>query len=279
VAENAMDGAKGTANDVYALDTGDSGAPRLRLLDHVYGASTRRMLEEAGLSKGSRILDLACGIGAVSCWLANEAGATGQVVAGDVNPDQLVVAKWHCAKCEHPAPIQYIETSAYATGLPAESFDIVHMRLLLCHLTEPDKVLNEVYRILRPGGALVCQDLHLASLYSFPESRCYTRIIELCLEMGKRLGVNYNYGLRLPAAAASAGFRSVEVRLDQPAYLTGQEKRLWEYTFAELFPSMIRTGVASADELQDLLDGMREVASDNRALIAQACLLGVIAVK
>ena len=279
MAENVTDGAKGTASDVYALDTGDAGAARLRLLDQVYGTSTRRMLQEAGLARGSRVLDLACGVGAVSCWLANEAGATGQVVAGDVNPDQLVVAKWHCAKCEHPAPIQYIETSAYATGLPSESFDIVHMRLLLCHLTEPEKVLDEVYRILRPGGALVCQDLHLSSLYCFPESPCYTRIVQLCLEMGKRLGVNYNFGIRLPAAAAGAGFRSVEVRLDQPAYLTGQEKRLWEHTFAEVFPSMIRTAVATADELQDLLDGMRAVASEHSALIAQACLPGVIAVK
>jgi SAM-dependent methyltransferase len=103
--------------------------------------------------------------------------------------------------------------SAYATGLPSGSFEIVHMRLLLCHLTEPKKVLPEVYRILRPGGALDCQDLHLSSHYCFPESPCYTRIVELCRKMGKRLGVNCNFGVRLPAAAAGAGFCSVEVRL------------------------------------------------------------------
>ena len=277
--EVVKEGAKGTACDVYALDTGDAGAARLRLLDQVYGTSTRRMLSEAGLRKGSRVLDLACGIGAVSCWLASEAGATGQVLAGDVNPDQLVVAKWHCARCEHPAPIEYIEVSAYGTGLPAESFDIVHMRLLLCHLTEPEKVLHEVHRILRPGGALVCQDLHISSLYSFPESPAYTRIVELTLEMGRRLGVDYNFGIRLPGAAARAGFRSVEVRLDQPAYLRGEEKRLWEHTFAEVFPSMMRAGVASADELQELLDGMQAAGADYDVLIAQACLPGVIAVK
>ncbi len=57
------DGAKGTASDVYVLDVGESGAARLRLLDQVYGASTRRMLLEAGLREGSRVLDLACGMG------------------------------------------------------------------------------------------------------------------------------------------------------------------------------------------------------------------------
>jgi ubiquinone/menaquinone biosynthesis C-methylase UbiE len=100
------EGAKGTASDVYLLDVGEAATARLRLLDQVYGASTRRML------------DLACGIGAVSCWLASQVGGAGKVIAGDVNPDQLVVAKWHCAKCEHPAPIEYTEANAYDTGLP-----------------------------------------------------------------------------------------------------------------------------------------------------------------
>jgi len=41
----------------------------------------------------------------------------------------------------------------------------------------------------------------------------------------------------------------------------------------------VRTGLATADGLNDLLDEMRQVAADERILIAQACLPGVIAVK
>src|ERR1039458_8084583 len=92
-----------------------------RLLDEVYGPSTRKMLLDAGLGPGTRALDLACGIGAVSCWMATQVGPMGSVVAADVNPDQLVASKWHCAKCDH-LPIDYIEASAYATGFPDESF-------------------------------------------------------------------------------------------------------------------------------------------------------------
>jgi ubiquinone/menaquinone biosynthesis C-methylase UbiE len=211
--------------------------------------------------------------------MAGEVGLDGHVIAADVDPDQLVVAKWHCAKCQNHEPIDYLEACAYETGLPSESFDLVHMRLLLCHLVEPAKVIAEAFRILKPGGALVCQDLHISSIYCYPASPAYTRMTELGLAMGRAIGVDYNYGLRLPVAAKEAGFSHVEVRLNQPAYLRGEEKRLWKHTFAEVVPAIVRAECASKEELDTLLAEMRTHADDESTLIAQACLPGVIARK
>jgi SAM-dependent methyltransferase len=174
---------------------------------------------------------------------------------------------------------EYIEVNAYDTGFASGSFDIVHMRLLLCHLTDPLKVLTEAYRLLKPGGALVCQDLKLSSLFCSPESSAYTRWVQVGRVLGARLGVDYEFGVRLPAAAAEVGFRSIHIHLEQPAYLRGPEKRLWEHTFAEALPVAVRNGVATEDELKGLLMEMRETADDERVLIAQACLPGVVAIK
>jgi SAM-dependent methyltransferase len=272
------EGAKGTATDVYVLETGDAAAERLRLLDKVYGPATRQMLLDAGIKRAQRALDLACGIGSVCCWMATQVRPGGSVVAADVNPDQLVVAKWNCARCEH-LPIEYIETSAYETGFPEASFDVVHIRFLLCHLTEPARVLREAHRVLRTGGALVCQDVKMSSIFCEPHSPAYARFIEAGLAAGASLGVDYDYGKRLPAAAMDAGFRSVEVRFDQPAYLRGPEKRLWEMTFAEASPEAVRTGRATQEELSALLEEMAQVAADEHTLIAQACMPSVIAIK
>ena len=51
------EGAKGTASDVYVLGTGEAAADRLRLLDEVYGPSTRKMLLDAGLGPGETASD------------------------------------------------------------------------------------------------------------------------------------------------------------------------------------------------------------------------------
>jgi hypothetical protein len=91
--------------------------------------------------------------------------------------------------------------------------------------------------------------------------------------------VDYNFGLALPAAAAEAGFAEVDVRLTQPAYLAREEKRLWEYTFAEISPAYVKNGVATQDEVDRQLAEMAELAADDHRLIAQACLPGVLARK
>jgi hypothetical protein len=99
------------------------------------------------------------------------------------------------------------------------------------------------------------------------------------LELGAKIGVDYNFGLSLPAAAADAGFARVDIRLTQPAYLTSEEKRMWEYTLAEISPAYIKSGVVTQGEVDQQLAEIAELAPDDRVLIAQACLPGVIARK
>lgn len=273
------EGAKGTSTDAYTLDTGAAAAARLHLVDEVYGASTRRILLEAGLKPGMRVLDLACGVGTVSCWMAAIVGPTGSVVGVDVNPDQLAVARGHWAQCEGLPPVEFMEASAYETGLPSESFDLVHCRLLLCHLQTPAVAIAEMYRVLKPGGVLVCQDLHGSSMFAHPHSDAYARSVELIVPLAKGLGVNYDFGLELPREVMRAGFRDPVLSFERPAFLRGEGKRMWEKTFAEAIPVMVRLGIASQDELAGLVQEMYELSLKEDVMLAPWASPGVWAVK
>ena len=100
-----------------------------------------------------RVLDMACGVGTVTCWIAEARWAQAAWWwRADISPDQLAVARETWASCEGLQPVEFIEASAYDTGLPAESFDLVHTRLLLCHLNRPEDAIAEFYRLLKPGG-------------------------------------------------------------------------------------------------------------------------------
>jgi 2-polyprenyl-3-methyl-5-hydroxy-6-metoxy-1,4-benzoquinol methylase len=81
-------GLKESGSEVYVLETGDCGAARLQMQDEIYGSSTRQMMLDAGLCAGIRVLDLACGRGIMSHWIAKQVEPRGTVVGGDISRDR-----------------------------------------------------------------------------------------------------------------------------------------------------------------------------------------------
>ena len=195
-----IEGAKGTSVDVYAFETGDCGAARLEMQDEIYGASTRQMMLDSGLRAGMRVLDLACGTGVVTHWIAKQLGPTGTVVGADINRKQLEYARAQWTQSEGSRPPEFMEINAYDIAFPSESFDMVHCRLLLCHLQRPLDALREIYRVLRRGGVLVCQDIVISSVFSYPPSKVYEQAIALGHALARHLGVNYDFGAQLHLA-------------------------------------------------------------------------------
>ena len=151
----------------YFLSPGDAGRSRLHLLHAVYGPSTEALLTAIGLHAGMRVVDIGCGIGSVTIWLAQHVGSTGQVVGVDMSAAQLEVARQEAATLG-VTNVVWHEASAYAPGLPPATFDFVYCRFLLEHLTAPEAALRAMDALLKPGGLLVCEALDVASLTTDP---------------------------------------------------------------------------------------------------------------
>jgi ubiquinone/menaquinone biosynthesis C-methylase UbiE len=117
------------------------------------GMATELMLDLAGVTTGSRVLDIAAGTGEQTIVAARRAGPSGQVLATDIAPGMLEVAAEEVRK----AGLGNVETrvmDAQSLELEDASFDAVISRLGVMLVPDSRKALAEIRRVLKPGGKL-----------------------------------------------------------------------------------------------------------------------------
>jgi ubiquinone/menaquinone biosynthesis C-methylase UbiE len=133
------------------------------------GKATDIMLEMAGVTTGSRILDVAAGAGEQSVTAAKKAGPTGYVLTTDISPNLLEFAR----KMAETAGVNNIETEIMDgenLTVADNSFDVVISRIGLIYFPDQQKALKEMLRVLKPGGRVA------AIVYSIPEKNKFFSI-------------------------------------------------------------------------------------------------------
>jgi SAM-dependent methyltransferase len=83
----------GAAPHSYAIAGGEDGKRRLDLLSDIMRDTTLRLLEDAGLGRGDRVLDVGCGGGHVALDMAGIVGPEGRVLGIDFDPHVLELAR------------------------------------------------------------------------------------------------------------------------------------------------------------------------------------------
>ena len=119
----------------------------------------KNILAEVDIKPGFYILDYGCGPGSYTIVAARLVGESGQVYALDIHP----LAIQQVQKIAVRKRLTNIKTilSDCATGLPDESIDVVLLYDTLHNLSEPDEVLAELHRVLKPNAILSFNDHHL----------------------------------------------------------------------------------------------------------------------
>jgi len=117
------------------------------------------ILGEVGIKPGFHVLDFGCGPGGYIIPLVKLVGESGKVYALDIH--QLAVQK--VRNIASKKKLTNVETilSDCQTGLPDKSLDAVLLYDAFHHLSDPDMVLKEFYRVLKPDGILSFSDHHM----------------------------------------------------------------------------------------------------------------------
>ena len=113
---------------------------------------SRRLIDLAEIKSGSKVLDIATGIGEPTITAANEVGSSGHVLATDISPQMLSVAKQRAISLGLQNVIEFKEGDIETIDLPSSAFDAVLCRWGLMFLPDLKVGLSNIYQSLLNDG-------------------------------------------------------------------------------------------------------------------------------
>ncbi|MEQ9889243.1 bifunctional demethylmenaquinone methyltransferase/2-methoxy-6-polyprenyl-1,4-benzoquinol methylase UbiE [Pectobacterium zantedeschiae] len=115
----------------------------------------RFTIECSGVRRNQRVLDLAGGTGDLTAKFSRMVGESGEVVLADINASMLKVGREKLRNKGIIDNINYVQANAEALPFPDDFFDCITISFGLRNVTDKNKALRSMYRVLKPGGRLL----------------------------------------------------------------------------------------------------------------------------
>ncbi|AVJ15862.1 bifunctional demethylmenaquinone methyltransferase/2-methoxy-6-polyprenyl-1,4-benzoquinol methylase UbiE [Serratia rhizosphaerae] len=115
----------------------------------------RFTIDCSGVRRGQRVLDLAGGTGDLAAKFSRMVGEQGQVVLADINESMLKMGRDKLRDRGIVGNINYVQANAEALPFPDNYFDCITISFGLRNVTDKDKALRSMFRVLKPGGRLL----------------------------------------------------------------------------------------------------------------------------
>ncbi len=116
----------------------------------------RRIIERSGMRAGMTVLELGCGSGAFTPFVARAIGAEGRLLALDIQPKMLRQLERKLSAPQFSDIRNVIPTlgSAYALPFTDSFFDLVYLVTVFQEIPDKGRALREARRVLKKGGIL-----------------------------------------------------------------------------------------------------------------------------
>ena len=119
----------------------------------------RNAIRILGLKQGETVLDVCGGTGDLSILAVREVGLSGRVILYDINRAMMDMGKSKVANSSYGNNVLYVQGDAEEISIKDQIFDAAFVGFGIRNLTHMEKGFKEMYRVLKPGGKLMCLDL------------------------------------------------------------------------------------------------------------------------
>jgi predicted O-methyltransferase YrrM len=254
------------AGPTYVIRGGPEGRERLRVLSRVMWPTTSALFERLGVAPDARCLDLGCGGGDVSVALAALA-SNGSVVGVDLDEAKLALARTE-AESAGLRNVSFRVGDVLARPDQLDCFDLIYIRFLLTHLTDPAAAIGNVIAQLAPDGVLIVEDVDFTGNFCHPDSPAFRRYVDWYTRAVIARGADPNIGPRLPSLLAQGGLTDVGVNVVQPAGTTGEVKLLSAITLEAIADAVLATEIATPEEFAATVDELYDFARTDGTLLS-----------
>lgn len=182
---------------------------RLSLLNDILNDAC---LQELRLTPDENVLDFGCGLGQFTRRMAKATGAQARTIGIERDQSQLEQAQKLAEQSNEANLVEFRLGDAAAPPLSQSewgSFDLAHARFLLEHAPNPEMIVDQMARAIRPGGRVVIFDDDHGDFRPWPEPAGFARIWRAYVGTFKANGSDPYIGRRLVSLLAQAGLAPV----------------------------------------------------------------------
>ena len=222
---------------------------RLTALTELFDPATRRLLSQVGVTRGWRCLEVAAGTGSGASWLAEQVGPEGEVYATDLDLSHLGGL---------PPNVAYAQHDIVTDPLPAASFDLVHARLLLEHVSGRETALLRMVDAVRPGGYVLLEEaemstqaLDLATKYiPLAQRDSGSKAIRAIASLLAAVGADMSYASTLPEAVRRTRLEYLGGELHSPIVTGGAASDFGRLCMLAVREPIVASGLLTVDEVE-----------------------------
>ncbi len=204
-------------------------AARYDVMNDLMSAGVHRLWKEALIDwlaprAGQHLLDLAGGTGDIAFRYLARTGGAADVTICDFTHAMLQEGRRRAVERNIQAPIQWVCGDAMALPFEDKTFDLATIAFGIRNVTDPQQALQEIYRVLKPGGRFICLEFSRVrnnALRAFYDSYSFNVIPRIGQVVAQDRD-SYQYLVesirqfpdqeRFAAMMEKAGFRRVSVR-------------------------------------------------------------------
>ncbi|MDD3051198.1 MAG: class I SAM-dependent methyltransferase [Candidatus Cloacimonetes bacterium] len=211
----------------------------------------------AGLKHSKKVLDVGCGIGYLGSLFLEYYNNT-HYTGIDISTELLKEAREYAENNFHNISFEFKEMDCYSLQYDDNTFDTVMCQTLLMHLEYPQKAVDEMVRVLKPGGVLLCMEPDNATSeikesfnnhYEFTiEQKIIFKRVALHRIKGQKLLKRGDWGIgtKLPYLFYNAKLQDIDMLQNEKInFLVPPYSRPEEKIFLKKYATSAKTGRSS----------------------------------